>query len=1034
MEMCRASVVSLRVIERLRRGIRIMGLAALGILCSVSLASAAQTLAQMYHTGWTVRDGAPQAIYSIATTTDGFLWLSTGDGLYRFDGQSFEHYRPRSGDPFPGSFMPALRATPDGGLWIGYGGLGAASFLKDGHNRNYGRAEGLERATLLAFAIDDEGSVWAALGPDLKRLEGSLWKTVGKEWNFPEKTTPQDLFVDSRGTLWVASMAGSFYLRKGEHAFRKIVGLGATMRVVESPHGVIWFSSDPGPLQALDAATATARPDIAPIGQEPRGIAGASDGSLWITSDTQGITRVRNPEASVDSVGSYGMNAEHYRHSDGLTGDFSFMVVSDREGSVWVATTKGLDQFRPAALTALMAPPGITEAAIGSAHPGSIFWGAAIVDVSRGRVISPAPSSIADVKVIYRDQAGGVWFGGSKGLWRYLDQHFIALPLPDDLSAEHAVQSIAIDRAGALWVSFQRNGVYRFQENRWSRVTKLLAAADNAALTIAVDAHGRLWFGYVQRNRIQCLDGNQLITYTESDGLDIGSVGAISEVNGKIVGGGTEGVELLDGNRFQHLRLTDNASIRLVTGLLQQEGGDVWVNQASGILHIDAEEIRKAQSQPPTEVRFELYDYRDGVDDLSPAYMPRPTVVDGGDGYLYFATRTGALFIDTKHLPHNPIPPAVDIESLSDGAKEYLDHSESDLPANTDKVTIRFTASSLLIPQRVRFRYRLDGIDKAWQQTGSAQRLAVYSRLPPGHYIFNVSASNNDGVWNEQGASVKFTIPPSFVQSLGFKVLCIALVVALLWILYRIRLQQITVQMRRRLYERLDERMQISRDLHDTFFQGIQGLLLRFNTATALLKKDEPARAILDEALKQSDLVMSEGREIMLDLRGATGKTTTLAEHLSHIGEDCKKAHVADFRVTVIGEPRKLHPIAFEEIHRFGREALTNAFRHAHAKTVEAELHYGRSLLRLRVRDDGTGIDPEILSRGYKEGHWGLPGMRERAKKLGGTVELWSRVNAGTEIELRVPAAAAYASAKRSWFTRLTRFATKDKRPASDSG
>jgi signal transduction histidine kinase/ligand-binding sensor domain-containing protein len=1031
---CHASVVSVRVIERLRRGMRIMGLAALGILCSVSLASAAQTLAQMYHTGWTVRDGAPRAIYSIATTTDGFLWLSTGDGLYRFDGQSFEHYRPRSGDPFPGSFMPALRATPDGGLWIGYGGLGAASFLKDGHNRNYGRAEGLERATLLAFAIDAEGTVWATLGPNLKRLEGSLWKTVGKEWNFPEKTTPRDLFVDSQGTLWVASVAGSFYLRKGEHEFRKIAGLGATLRVVESPHGVIWFSLDSGPMQALDPTTAAARPDIAPIGGEPRGIAGASDGSLWMTSDTQGITRVRNPEASVDSVGSYGMNVEHYRHSDGLTGDFSFMVVSDREGSVWVATTKGLDQFRPAALTTLMSPPGITEAAIGSAHPGNIFWGAAIVDVLSGRVISPAPSSIADVMVIYRDQVGGVWFGGSKGLWRYLDQHFIALPLPDDLSAEHAVQSIAFDRAGTLWVSFQRNGVYRFQDNRWSRVTNLLAAADNAAFAITVDASGRLWFGYVQPNRVQCLDGDHLTTYTESDGLNIGSAAAISEVNGKIVVGGTEGVELLEGNRFQRLRLTDNAPIRLVTGLLQQENGDVWVNQASGILHINAEEIHKAQAQPLKEVRSELYDYRDGVDDLSSAYLPRPTVVDGGAGYLYFATRTGALFIDTKHLPHNPIPPAVEIESLSDGAKEYLDHSESILPANTDKVTIRFTAASLLIPQRVRFRYRLEGLDEAWQQTGSAQRLAVYSRLPPGHYIFNVSASNNDGVWNEQGASVKFTIPPSFVQSLGFKSLCIVLAGALTWLVYRIRLRQITLQMRRRLYERLDERMQIARDLHDTFFQGIQGLLLRFNTAASLLKKDEPARAILDEALQQSDLVMSEGREIMLDLRGEVGKTTALAEHLSLFGDERKKTHPVDFRVTAIGDPRSLHPIAFEEIHRFAREALSNAFRHARAKTIEAELHYERNLLRLRIRDDGAGIDPDILSRGFKAGHWGLPGMRERAKKLGGTVELWSRANAGTEIELRVPAAAAYASAKRSWFMRLTRSTTKDKRPTSDSG
>jgi signal transduction histidine kinase/ligand-binding sensor domain-containing protein len=1007
---------------------RVVALAMFGVICRLDLASGAQTLAQMYHTGWTVREGAPRAIYSLATTTDGFLWLATGDGLYRFDGQSFERYQPRSGDPFPGSFMPSLRATPDGGLWIGYGAVGAASFLKHGHNRNYGEREGLERATVLAFAIDAANTVWAAAGPSLKRLEGSLWETVGKEWNFPDKTTPQDLLVDTRGTLWVASMAGSFYLRKGEHAFRQIDGLGATMRIVESPNGVIWFNSDSGRLQALDAATAIVRSDIAPIKVETRGIAGARDGSLWIMSDTQGITRVRNPEAPLDSVGPYGNNAEHYRQSDGLTGNFSFMVNEDREGSVWVATTKGLDQFRPAALTALAVPPGISEEAIGSAaHPGTMFWGAAIVDVLSGRVLAPAPSSISSISVIYRDPVGGVWFGGRTGLWRYVDQRFIAIPLPNDLNAEHAVQSIALDGEGGLWVSLVRNGVYRWYENRWSRVANLLAAADNTALAMMADSRGRLWFAYARSNRLQCLDGGRLTTYTESDGLDIGATTTLGEVNAQIVVGGAEGLEIQDGSGFRHLRLVDDTPIRLVTGLLQQKDGDVWLNQASGILHIGAVEFRKAQSEAHAGMKFTLYDFRDGVDDMSPAYRPRPTIVDGGNGYLYFATRTSALFIDTKHLPRNSLPPALEIESLFDGAKEYLDLSGARLPANTDKVTIRFTASSLLIPQRVRFRYRLEGIDEAWQQAGGAQRLAVYSRLPPGHYIFHVSASNNDGAWNEEGASVKFTIPPSFVQSLGFKVLCVAVAAALLWLVYRMRLQQITVQMRRRLYERLDERMQIARDLHDTFFQGMQGLLLRFNTATALLKKDEPARAILDEALRQSDLVMSEGREIMLDLRGDVGKTTALAEHLSLMGDDCKKTHPADFRVTVIGDPRTLHPIAFEEIHRFGREALSNAFRHAHAKTIEAELHYERNLLRLRVRDDGVGIDPEILNRGFRAGHWGLPGMRERAKKLEGTVELWSRADAGTEIELRVPAAAAYASARRTWLVWLTRIAKQQK-------
>jgi signal transduction histidine kinase len=328
--------------------------------------------------------------------------------------------------------------------------------------------------------------------------------------------------------------------------------------------------------------------------------------------------------------------------------------------------------------------------------------------------------------------------------------------------------------------------------------------------------------------------------------------------------------------------------------------------------------------------------------------------------------------LDTAHLSHNPTAPAVAIQSFSDGKNEYRNQSRAVLPQNTDKVTIRFTASSLLIPERAQFRYRLSGIDHDWQ-SDNGQRFAVYSRLPPGEYAFQVIASNNDGVWNQEGASVIFTIPPSFVQSFGFKALCTAAAVGLLWIVYRVRLHQITEQVRRRMYERLDERTRIARDLHDTFFQGIQGLFLRFNTGTALLKADEPARAIFEEALKQSDRVMLEGRELMLDLREGLGTTHSLADTLSIVSEDSRKHHPAEFAVAVVGDPRPLHPLVFEELHRFGREALANAFRHAHAKRIEVELHYERNQLRLRVRDDGVGIDPAVLSSGFRAGHWDCP-------------------------------------------------------------
>jgi signal transduction histidine kinase len=299
-----------------------------------------------------------------------------------------------------------------------------------------------------------------------------------------------------------------------------------------------------------------------------------------------------------------------------------------------------------------------------------------------------------------------------------------------------------------------------------------------------------------------------------------------------------------------------------VSGILRQKNGDLWINHGLGIVKIDAAEITKALSNPDLPIPFTQFDELDGVGIVSSMPVTQ-TITDAGNGTLYFAMRGVVMVMDTSQLFRNPVPPTVIVRSLSDGTAEYVNSIDAVLPPNTDNVTIHFAASSLLIPQRVKFKYRLEGIDKAWQQGN--QRLALYSRLPPGRYIFHVTASNNDGLWSTEEASIRFTIPPSFIQSMGFKMLCAAMAIFLLWLGYRIKLRQMTTQVRRRLYERLEERTRIARDLHDTFFQGIQGLLLRFNTGTALLKRDEPARAIFEEALEQSDRVMLEGRELMLD-------------------------------------------------------------------------------------------------------------------------------------------------------------------------
>jgi signal transduction histidine kinase len=317
-----------------------------------------------------------------------------------------------------------------------------------------------------------------------------------------------------------------------------------------------------------------------------------------------------------------------------------------------------------------------------------------------------------------------------------------------------------------------------------------------------------------------------------------------------------------------------------------------------------------------------------------------------------------------------------------------------------------------LVPQRVRFRYKLEGFDKDWRDAG-VRRQAFYSKLPPRTYTFRVTASNNDGVWSEAGASFAFSIPPSFTQSVLFKALCAVAVFGLLWLLYTIRLRQFTAQVKARLYERLAERTRIARELHDTLLQSFQGLLLHFQRARNLLP-ERAAEAIqtLDRALDGAEQAIVEGRDAIHDLRSQAAKG--LVEEITSLGEELVAKNgnkdAAQFRAVIEGTAQTLNPNVRIEIFRIAREALRNAFSHSQARRVETEVAYSSNLFRLRIRDDGKGMAPDLRNRGERIGHWGLGGMRERAERLGGELEVWSEPGAGTEVDLRVPASIAYQS------------------------
>jgi signal transduction histidine kinase len=318
----------------------------------------------------------------------------------------------------------------------------------------------------------------------------------------------------------------------------------------------------------------------------------------------------------------------------------------------------------------------------------------------------------------------------------------------------------------------------------------------------------------------------------------------------------------------------------------------------------------------------------------------------------------------------------------------------------------------LSAPEHVRFKYKLDGFDQDWSEP-AFEREASYTNLSSGPYLFHVIASNSDGVWNSAEASESFTVDPVFWQTWWFRLSGFFAVCVVVLLFFRLRVLRLTRQMQIRIDERVGERTRIARELHDSLLQGFQGLVFRLQAVRDMLpaRPDEAAQA-LDGALDRADKVIAEGRGTVEDLRSTAVVNHDLVQAVSALGDELLPGNDGDtgasFRVTVEGQPRPLDSILRDDIYRIAREALRNAATHAQAKKIEAELTYGDSYFLLRIRDDGCGIDQTYLNQGSRAGHWGLPGMSERAKRFGGRLEVWSERGAGTEIELTVPASVAY--------------------------
>jgi signal transduction histidine kinase len=443
------------------------------------------------------------------------------------------------------------------------------------------------------------------------------------------------------------------------------------------------------------------------------------------------------------------------------------------------------------------------------------------------------------------------------------------------------------------------------------------------------------------------------------------------------------------------------------------------------MVHVARAEVEAWAADPHRRIQSTVFDASDGVrvKALMTGYTPR--VSQSADGKIWYALLHNVSVIDHRNLPRNSQAPAVHIEQVTADRKVIWQNSPGawranfGLPPLSRDVVIDYTALSFIAPEKIRFKHKLEGYDRDWQDGGSS-RQAVYSNLPPQRYRFRVIASNSSGVWNDAGDALEFSIAPAYYQTAWFFASCVAVFLAMIWGLHRLRLYQIRREFNAQLEGRVDERLRVARDLHDTLLQTFQGLIPVFQTARNLLPaRADQAAGVLDEGLKDAVEAIVEGRNAIQNLRANPSMDPDVASLLTAAGQELAQSPEAEgsapaFRVVVEGPRQPLVPLLRDEVYRIGREFLRNAFRHAHADRIETEIRYEIGMFRLRVRDDGKGIDSNVLKAGARRGHWGLPGMHERAKKMGGRLKVWSEPGAGTEAELTIPARIAYAKFSKS--------------------
>ena len=968
-----------------------------------------RTMSQYVRERWAPENGFPRGpVYAINQTSDGYLWIGTETGLVRFDGLSFNLVESTMSEFPVVRHVLGLSVDEAGHLWVR---LRRPTLLSwhDGGFEDPIAALGRPESTVSAMSTAPDGALllWLLHGePSAVVLRGGKLQTLAEPAHF-SRSPVLALAQTPDGDLWVGTRdAGLFRIHAG-HTYAVTQGLPdpKVNALVATKTNEVWVGTDRGVVRWDGGTLKPAGSSDELAGVQALAMTLDRDGNLWIGTNSRGLARLNTQGLTwLDDPGA-GPKAA-------ITALFE-----DREGILWIGSGGGLEQLRDSTFVTYSLPEGLPTDGnkpvfVDDSNrmwfppvTGGLWW---TKGGRHGRVTDDGLDRDLVYSIAGRD--GDLWLGRQRGGLTRL--HFeggqaISRTFTEaDGLAQNSVFSVYPARDGSVWAGTLSGGVSRLRGGTFTNYTVADGLLSNTVNSMLEASDGTIWLA-TPRGLNALIQGHWR-AYTAGSGLPSDEVNCILEDASGVLWFGTAG-----GIAFRessHLRVPKNTPASLAESILgiEEDGfGSLWLSTATHVLRVNREKLLRGTL---AEGDMREYGLADGLRGVEGVKRDR-SVVAGPDRRIWISLNRGISVVDPARLTNSSVPATPQLRSvLADGRQLSL-RGAVHIPGGTRRISFTFNGLNLSFPNRVRFRYLLEGFDSTWSEPIAA-REAVYTNLAPRRYRFRLRTSNPDGIWSSEDATVAFEVDPLFWETWWFVLSGTTLCALAILVLYRFRMRQ----MRRRLNlifdERLAERTRIARDLHDTLLQSFQGTLLKLYGVTYMLPDHPEAKRKLENCLEQARDAITEGRDAVQGLRSSTVLSNDLARAISVFGGelagDQPEQTCPEFRVHAEGKSRDLPPLVRDEVYKIACECLRNAFRHAQAKRIEVQICYDQRRFRLHIVDNGNGIDPAVLKAGGRAGHHGLPGIRERAQLAGGKLSVLSQLNSGTKIELRIPASIAY--------------------------